>query len=155
MTTPNASQALQEMSQILQRDPQSLISFERYTYVMMFGHYNRKNWRHWQLSPSWDMLAVHFISHLSFLDNLCIATLIEALGVGPQHYCICFDPSPNTYMKLMLLLYSLPQEKMFIYPIDVRLECPFLHEPWLSRARAIQSCPSLTREEYVASFVLL
>ena len=97
------------------------------------------------------MLAIHFVSH--FLDNLRIAMLMESVGVGPQHYCICFDPSPDTCRKLKLLIYSLPQEKMFIYPADARLEGPFLHEPWLSRARAIQSRPSLTSEEYVDSFV--
>ena len=79
--------------------------------------------------------------------------LMELVGVGPQHYCICFDPSPYTYRKLKFWLYSLPQEKMFIYPADARLEVPFLHEPWLSRAKAIQSRPSLTRDEYVANFV--
>ena len=99
------------------------------------------------------MLATHFISHLSFLDNLCIAMLMETIEVVPQCYCICFDPSPDTYRKSKLLLYSLPQEKMFIYPIDARLEGPFLHEPWLSRATAIQSCRSLTQEEYVANFI--
>ena len=129
MIAPNASQALQKMSQILQRDSQSLIAFEQHTYVMMFVHYSRRNWRHWQLSPSWDMLAIHFISHLSFLDNFRIAMLMEAIGVGPQCYCICFDPSSDTYRKLKLFLYSLQQEKIFIYPIDARLECPFLHEP--------------------------
>ena len=104
---------------------------------MMFGHYNRGNWRHWQLNPTRDMLAIHFVSHLSFLDNLRIAMLMESIGVGPQHYCICFDPSIDTYRKLKLLLYSLPQKKMFIYLANARLEGPFLHEPWLSRARAI------------------
>ena len=152
MTAPNTSHALQEMSQILQRDPQDLLSFERYTYVMMFGYYHRRqNWWHWQLSPSWDMLPINFVSH--FLDNLCIAMLMEAIGVYPQRYCICFSPSLDTYRKLKLVLYSLPQEKMFIYPTDARLEGPFLHDPWLSRARAIQSHPSLTRDEYVANFV--
>ena len=108
MTAPNASQALQEMSQILQRDPQSLIDFERHTYVMIYGYYHRRNWRHWHLNPTRDMLAIKFDSHLAFLDNLCIAMLMESFGVGPQHYCICFDPSPDTYRKLELLLYSLP-----------------------------------------------
>ena len=97
------------------------------------------------------MLAIHFVSH--FLDNLCIAMLMKAIGVGPQHYCICFDPSLDTCRKLKLLHYSLPQEKIFIYPTDASLEGPFLHEPWLSSARAIQSHRSLTREKYVASFV--
>ena len=99
------------------------------------------------------MLAIQFVSHLAFLDNLRIAMLMEATGVGPQRYCICFDHSPYTIRKLKLLLYSLPHEKMFIYPTNARLEGPFLHEPRLFRARAIYSRPSLTREEYVASFV--
>ena len=84
------------------------------------------------------MLAIHFISPLSFLDNLHNAMLMEAVVVGPQRYCICFDPSLETYRKLKLLLYSLPQEKMFIYPADARLKGPFLHEPWLTKVRAIQ-----------------
>ena len=153
MTTSNASQALQEMSQILQGDPQSLIAFEQYTYVTMFGHDSRRNWRHWQLSPSRDMLFIHFISHLSFFNILHIVMLMEAVGLVPQCYYISFDPSLDTYRKLKLFLYYLPQENMFIYLADARLEGPFLHEPWLSRARGIQSRPSLTRDEYVASFV--
>ena len=42
---------------------------------------------------------------------------------------------------------------MFIYLADGILRGPFLHEPWLSRARAIQSRPSITDEEFAASFV--
>ena len=99
------------------------------------------------------MLAIQLVGHLAFQDNLCIAMLMESVGVGPQRYCICIDPSLDTYRKLKLLLYSLPQEKMFISPANARLEGPFLHEPWLSRARVIQSRPSLTREEYVANFI--
>ena len=38
-------------------------------------------------------------------------------------------------------------------PKDARLEGPFLHAPWLSRARAIHARPSLTKEEFVANFV--
>ena len=79
--------------------------------------------------------------------------LMESVGVGPQHYCICFAYSLDTYRKLKLLLYSLSKEKMFIYPANARLEGPFLHEPWISKAGAIQSHPSFTRDEYVASFV--
>ena len=141
------------MSQILQRGPHSLIDFERYTYVMMYGHYSRRNWRHWQLNPTRDMLAIQFSDHPSFLDNLRVAMLMEAVGVGPQRYCICFESSPDTYSKLKLVLSSLPQEKMFLYPVDVRLEGPFLHEPWLSRARVIHAHPSITEEEYQANFV--
>ena len=99
------------------------------------------------------MLAIQFVCHLSFLDNLRIAMLMELVWVGPQQYCICFDPYLDTYRKLKLLLYSLPQEKMFIYPANARLESPFLYEPWLSRAKAIHARPSLIEEKYVGNFV--
>ena len=79
--------------------------------------------------------------------------LMQAIGSGPHHYCIVFNSSPHFYTKIKLILYSLLQEKMFLYPIDARLEGPFLHEPWLSRDRVIHAHPSLTEEEYVASFV--
>ena len=54
------------------------------------------------------MLAIQFISHLSFLDNLKIAMLMEAVGIGPHQYLICFDPFLDTYSKLKLVLSSLP-----------------------------------------------
>ena len=87
--------------------------------------------------------------------------LMEAVGLGPQRYCIHFDDTdddlsddyPEYYRLLQLVLYALPQERMFIYPAGSILRGPFMHEPWLSRARVIQSRPSLTEEEYVASFV--
>ena len=107
MTTSRTSQALQEMSQILQRDPESLLSFERYTHTMMFGHYSRLNWQYWQLSPSRDMLAVHLWGSLALIDNLRIAMVMEAIGVGPQQYCIYFDDSPEFYNMFELILYSL------------------------------------------------
>ena len=77
--------------------------------------------------------------------------LMEAVGVGPQRYCIIFYSSCDFYSKLKIILYSLPQEKMFLYRADAKLEGHFLQEPWLSRARAIHAHPSLTEEEYVVS----
>ena len=79
--------------------------------------------------------------------------LMEAIEVGPQGYCICFDDSPEFYSMFQLILYSLPQERMFLYPTGSILEGPFLQEPWLSRARAIQPRPSLTEDEYEERFV--
>ena len=79
--------------------------------------------------------------------------LMEAIGVGPQCYCIEFNSTLDFYSKLKLVLSSLPHEKMFLYPTDTRLEGPFSHKPWLSRARAIHAHPSLIEEEYVANFV--
>ena len=99
------------------------------------------------------MLAIHFKDHHSFLDNLMIAMLMEAVGVVSKHYCLCFESSPSFYRMLKLVLYSLPQEKMFLYPANARLEGPFLQVPLLSRARAIDACPSLIEEDYVARFV--
>ena len=95
------------------------------------------------------------------IDNLRIAMLMEAVGLGPPRYCIHFDDTDDDlfddyleyYRLLQLVLYALPQERMFIYPAGSTLRGPFLNEPWLSRARAIQSHPSITEEEFAASFV--
>ena len=153
MATLRTSQALCEMSQSL-RDPKRALRFEEYTYTMMFGHYERHNWRYWVISPSCDMLAIHLWGPDDLIDNLRIAMLMEAVGIGPQRYCIYFDEdSPKFYRMLLLVLYALPQERMFLYPAGSILGGPFLHEPWLARANAIQSCPSLTKEEYAVSFV--
>ena len=69
MDALRTSQALQEMSQSL-RDPQRALHFEESTYTMMFGHYNRRNWQYWQLSPSGDMLAIHLWGCDDLIDNL-------------------------------------------------------------------------------------
>ena len=71
------------MTQILWRDPQSLIAFEQHAYVAMYGHYNCRNWRHWHIIPTRDMLAIQSVSHVSFLDNLQIDMLMEVFEVGP------------------------------------------------------------------------
>ena len=92
MTTLRTSQALQEMSQFL-RHSQRVLHFEDYTYTMMFGHYDRHNWRYWMTSPSRDMLAIRLWGPDELIDNLRITMLIEAVAIGPQRYCICFDDS--------------------------------------------------------------
>ena len=127
--------------------------FEDYTYTMMFGCYDHRNWQYWPISPSQDMLAIHLWGLDDLIDNLWIAMLMEAVGIKPQRYCVSYEDSPEFYRMFQLILYVLPQERMFLYPVGSILRGPFLHEPWLSRARAIQSCPSLTEKEYVASFV--
>ena len=153
MAAPNASQALYEMSQILLSDPWETILFDIHAHRGMFGVWDHRDRSYLQLSPSRDMLAVWLWTPCTFSRNLRIAMLMEAVGLGPQRYCIVFSSAPDFYSKLKLILYSLPQEKMFLYPVGTTLGGPFLHEPWLSRARVIQSRPSLTEEEYVESFV--
>ena len=115
------------MFQILQRDPQSLLSFDIYTHLMMYRYYSQHNWQHWQLSPSQDMLAILFWGPPSLIDNIRIAMLMEAVRLGPQHYCIYFDDTLEFYSMFKLILYSLPQEKMFLYPTGTTLGGPFLH----------------------------
>ena len=99
------------------------------------------------------MLVVHIWDRSSLLDNLRIAMLMEAIAAGPYQYYIVVNSTLNFYSKLKLVLSSLPQEKMFLYPTDARLEGPFLHDPCLSRARVLHAQPSIIAEEYVANFV--
>ena len=163
MATPGRSQALREVSQYLGvRGSDRALRLEERAYRSLFGRYGRDNWRYWAISPFRDMLAIRLVwGRDDVLENLRIAMLLEAVGQGPQRYCICFDDSdedfsddhPEYYRRLQLVLYALPQERMFIYPAGGTLRGPFLHEPWLSRARAIQSRPSITDEEFTASFV--
>ena len=83
MATPGRSQALREVSQYL-RDPGRALRFKAYTYMMMFGHYERRNWRYWVISPSRDMLAIRLgWGPRDFMDNLRIARLMEGVGIGP------------------------------------------------------------------------
>ena len=152
MAALRTSQALQEMSQFL-RDPQRALCFEDYTYTMMFGCYDCHNWQYWPINPSQDMLAIHLWGPYDLIDNLWITMLMEAVGIKPHRYYIYYEDSLEFFCLLQLILYVLPQERMFLYPAGSILEGRFLHEPWLARARAIQSRPSLTKEEYVASFV--
>ena len=153
MAAPNASQALYEMSQILLSDPWETILFDIHAHMRVFGVWDHGDWSYWQLNPSIDMLAIQQWSPRTFSGNLRIAMLMEAVGLGPQRYCIVFSSAPDFYSKLKLILYSLPQEKMFLYPAGTTLGGTFLHEPWLTRAQALQTQPSISEGEYVAKFV--
>ena len=151
------------MSQYLgARGSARALQFEERAYRSLFGCYERDSWHYWPISPSWDMLAIRLAwGPDDVIENLRIAMLMESVGQGPQRYCIHFedtddefsDDYPGFYCLLQLVLYALPQERIFLYPVGVTLRGPFLHEPWLSRARAIQSHPLITEEEFAASFV--
>ena len=77
---------------------------------------------------------------------------MKVIGVGLQRYCIVFNLSLDFYSKPKLILYFLPQEKMFLYPAGTMIGGPFLHEPWSSRAQAIHAQPFIIEEEYLANF---
>ena len=86
MATLRTSQALREVSQYL-RDPKRAVLFEEHTYMMMFGHYERRSWRHWAISPFCDMLAIRLgWGPSDLIDNLRVVMLMEAVGIGPQRY---------------------------------------------------------------------
>ena len=83
MAALRTSKALQEMSQLL-RDPQRALHFEDYTYTMMFGCYDCRNWQYWATNPSRDMLAICLWGPDDLIDYLKIAMLMEAVvGIGP------------------------------------------------------------------------
>ena len=86
------------------------------------------------------------------LQNLRVAMLKEAAGIGPRRYCVAYHCAPYFYNRLQLLMIYLPFEKMFLYPAQESLEGPFLQEPWLSQSRDLCSRPSITFDEYVANF---
>ena len=99
------------------------------------------------------MLAIQLWNPCTFSGNLRIAMLMEVVGAGPKCFCIVLNSAPHFHNKPKLILYSLLQEKMFLYPDGTMLGGPFLKEPWLSRARDIQACLSINQEKYVASFI--
>ena len=109
----------------------------------------------WRSSPSGDMISIQLFREYYLLNNIRVAMLKEVVGLGPQRYCVFFPTAPNFFSKLKLIMSSLPQENMFLYPATARLEGPFLQEPWLSRGHALCSHPSLTFDEYPAKFCMI
>ena len=101
----------------------------------------------------WGVTFVTMWDEEHLLKNIQFAMIQEMMGLGPQRYCVFFNSTPNFYSKLKLIMSSLPQEKIFLYPAIARLEGPFLQEPWLTRGRALCSRSSLTFDEYHANFV--
>ncbi len=142
------------MSQILQGDFWARLFFDAHACMVTFGYWGRGLGRQWRPNPSKDMIDGQLFGQESLLNNLRVTMLKEAVGLGPQRYCIFFNHAPEFYSKLKLIMSSLPQEKMFLYPSTARLEGPFLQELWLSRGRAISARPSLTFDEYHGNFIL-
>ena len=114
MATPGRSQALREVSQYLGvRGSDRALRLEERAYRSLFGRYERDSWHYWAISPSRDMLAICLgWGPDDLIDNLRIAMLMEAVGLGPQRYCIRFDDTdddfPGVYRMLQLVLYALP-----------------------------------------------
>ena len=150
MATANQDQAQYEMSQIFLGDRVARNRFERATRLATFGVLNRaQSIAPWKVSPDQSMVCIQTYGTHYLLQNIRCAMINEAVGIGPERYCVAFNRAPNFYSKLKLIMNSLPPEKMFMYPARARLEGPFLQEPWLTRRQlstldlgtmSLQSC---------------
>ena len=60
-------------------------------------------------------------------SNLSLATLKEAIGLGPQCYCVVCLYNFDFKALLMLTLHYLPRENFYMYPEDESLGGPFLY----------------------------
>ena len=83
-------------------------------------------------------------------DNLGLAMLKEAIGLGPQHYCIIRSYNLDFENLLLLTLLYLPGTKFCMYPEGETLGGPFLHTPWDILGRRICSRPSISIDCYLA-----
>ena len=63
-------------------------------------------------------------------DNLSLAMLKEAIGLGPQCYYIVQSYNVDFENLLMLTLHYLCKIKFCMYPEDQTLGGPFLYTPW-------------------------
>ena len=107
----------------------------------------------WLINYSKSMTCVQLCTHPSDIaDNLKVAILKEAVGLGPSQYCIVHHPGRKFPKRLKTIMFFLPLEKMFLYPAGDTLGGSFLQEPWLSRGRDLASRPSITFTEFLAAF---
>ena len=70
-------------------------------------------------------------------DNLGLAMLKEAIGLGPHCYCIIHSYNLDFENLLMLTLLYLPKTKFCMYPEEETLGGPFLYSPWDAMGRRI------------------
>ena len=141
------------MSQILNGDDNARASFEQHNYHNHYGNRRSGLIGPWRTNTAQTVTCIELFGGAYLLGSLRTALLKEAIGIGPQRYCIYYYESPEFYRKLKLIMMYLPQEKMFIYPSGIILRGPFLQEPWLSRGRAICARPSLTPGEFHDFFI--
>ena len=153
MAASNQGQALQEMGKYLKVNKNSYTRFVNRAHRIVFPKKVDYQVSPWSVSPSEDLARIHLTTHFTILSaNVKVYILKEAIGLGPNRYCIVFSHNPGFYSYLKMVMSFLPQEKMFFYPAGTTLGGPFLVEPWLSRGRALCSRPSLTFDEFHDAF---
>ena len=83
------------------------------------------------------------------LENLGLSVFKEAIGIGPDYYCIIRSYNYDFESLLLLALHYLPKCKFCMYPEEETLAGPFLHSPWSSLGRSICSKPTISIDEYI------
>lgn len=154
MATGGRDQAFHEMTQILQGDPEARQGFNDQACIAVAGHVIHPFWRYWTCNISHTLVSIRLGDVRAVGYQLQMAMLAEKFDIGPERYCINYPRrrGPEFYSLLKLVMFFLPHEKMFIFPIGTRLEGSFLQEPWLSRGRALSLRPSLTFQEFNNEF---
>ena len=65
-----------------------------------------------------------------FRNNVQIAMVCEAMGLGPQYYCIMQSAHPGFAERVILLIQFFPHHKMYFYPnFGLPLRSPFDQSP--------------------------
>ena len=83
-------------------------------------------------------------------SNLSLATLKEAVGLGPQRYCVICSYNFDFETLLMLTLHYLPREKFCMYSNDESLGGPFLYTPWDVLGQRICTQQTISIDSYLA-----
>ena len=104
MATPNQSQALYEMSQILNEDWWAGFVFEVHAHMVTFGYWGRSLTGPWRPNLVGYMVDVQLFGQDSLLKNLRIAILKEAVGLGPQRYCVFVNQTSIASLSYFCLL---------------------------------------------------
>ena len=86
---------------------------------------------------SWSVARMTIWGRPHLLNNLRLAVIREAVGLGSHHYCIIRLKVPNFVSKVLLLMRYLPREKLSIRPRQPPLEGPFLQPLWRARGEGI------------------
>ena len=93
MATSNQEQALQEVGRYLQLNKETHICFTRRAQVNSFRDKIALQVQPWLINYSKSMTCVQLCTHPSDIaDNLKVAILKEAVGLGPSQYCIVYHP---------------------------------------------------------------
>ena len=155
MASNSQEQALYEMSQILREDPKAWDSFNQHVTQIHFGHLRGRGMHvgPWRTNPNGDITCIELMTSPFLWGSLRRAILNEALGIGPECYCVYYHPSPAFYQRLQYLMVNLPHRKMFLYGEDIRLGGPFLQEPWLTRGQELLAQPSISAQTFHDYFV--